>query len=181
MIYMAHGYYSYRWELRPVTSISSEVHNPVNLPDPAVLNAIATSLPILRTLPHPSQASSSHPEATFNFSSGDSLTVPYVVHTPITEPSPSTLQLLSDPSVSALQQGLAKPNAMFKISLGELPTQGMFCSTEIPGIFAAGNASLFMATVNMSISLGQLAAAGADNEIGMEDEQAEIKALQSAS
>jgi hypothetical protein len=94
----------------------------------------------------------------------------------MTQPPQSTLELLSDPSVSVLKEGLNKPNAMFKIAMGEIPTVGMFPTTELPGVYACGNASLFMGTVSMSVGSGQWAGVGVDNEIGAEDEADAIKA-----
>lgn len=70
---------------------------------------------------------------------------------------------------------------MFGTSLGEIPSSGFMPVTEIPGIYAAGNATMFMATILGSTSAGQLAGVGADQEIGVEDEQDAAKAAQAAS
>lgn len=64
---------------------------------------------------------------------------------------------------------------MFKMVMGEIPTNGFFNASPMEGIFVAGNAGLFMATISMSINQGQMAAVGADNEIGMEDYTDAIK------
>ncbi len=69
---------------------------------------------------------------------------------------------------------------MFKIAMGELPTTGFFPTTDLPGVYACGNASLFMGTVSMAVGSGQAAGVGVDNEIGAEDEADAIKASQSA-
>ncbi|KAG8798418.1 hypothetical protein FRC17_007472 [Serendipita sp. 399] len=113
-------------------------------------------------------------QVTLHFKSqNDTVTVPWVVFMPLTEPSTSTLQLLSDPSVSALKNNFTMPSPFTSVPMGEIAVNGFFNKTEIDGIFSCGNATLFMATVTMAVSSGQSAAAGVDNDIGMEDYQAE--------
>ncbi|KAG8752949.1 hypothetical protein FRC14_006573 [Serendipita sp. 396] len=107
---------------------------------------------------------------TFNFKSqAETITVPWVVYMPLTEAPESTLQLLSDPSVSSLKDNFTKPSPFTSVPMGEMATNGFFYKTEIDGVFACGNAGLFMATVAMAVSSGQTAGAGVDNDIGMED------------
>ncbi|KIM33270.1 hypothetical protein M408DRAFT_151922 [Serendipita vermifera MAFF 305830] len=137
----------YRWELRKITSISSE--------SPAVGE-------------HP-------PPATFHFENGDPFTVPFVVYAPLTKAPESTFTLLSDPSMSALKEGLTQPNAMFKVPMGEIPNSGLFPKSAMDGVYVCGNAGTFMSTVVWSQSQGQLAGVGCDNEIGMEDQAAALK------
>ncbi|KAG8833216.1 hypothetical protein FRC17_011108 [Serendipita sp. 399] len=111
---------------------------------------------------------------TFHFKSkAETVTVPWVVYSPMTEPLDSTLQLLSDPSLSSLKDSFAKPNPFTTVPMGEIATNGLFGKTDVDGVFACGNATLFMGTVSMSVSSGQGAAGGADNDIGMEDYKAE--------
>ncbi|PVF99701.1 FAD/NAD(P)-binding domain-containing protein [Serendipita vermifera] len=139
-----------KWELRPIQSISAA-------------------------------DSSEHPPAVFHFKDGSNWTVPWVVHSPLTQTPESMLALLSDPSMSALKATVNSPNPMFKIPMGEIPTSGMFYKSEkMDGVYIAGNAGLFMATVVLSISQGQMAAVGADNEIGMEDYEDELKKAKAA-
>jgi hypothetical protein len=69
---------------------------------------------------------------------------------------------------------------MFKVPMGEIPMNGFFNASPLEGVFVAGNAGLFMSTVAMSVSQGQMAAVGADNEIGMEDYTDAVKAADAA-
>jgi hypothetical protein len=98
----------------------------------------------------------------------------------MTKTPESTLELLSDPSMSVVKESANKPSVMFKMSLGEIPTNGMFHKSEMDGVYVAGNAGLFMATVVLSSSQGQMAAVGADNEIGMEDYEDELRKAKAA-
>jgi hypothetical protein len=78
--------------------------------------------------------------------------------------------------MGVLKEGLNQPSAIMKVPLGEIPNSGLFCKSAMDGVYVGGNAGLFMSTVLLSQTQGQLAGVGCDNEIGMEDQEDALKA-----